>query len=344
MMGEVGAQRFADQLLSAAQHFAQTVQCRDMQFQVGRQVISFVVPKSEVPVCNALERTLVPARHREPDATVYLVDERCGAVRPDQFWSPSALQKNGVIKHSDAPHIDIAFENSSKSLNVLDRRRGVGVLLLSSIASYLPWALTCPFRLIISWIADMFGGDLLHAAVVESSGVGVAVVGRSGSGKSTLSVAAASRGGWRLLSDDFILWSDEKRAFSVFTTVKLTQSTAQLLQLEHVARSHDVVHSKFVIPGGALPNVTTIAEAPISAVVMPTFGTSPEVAVASPNALLPELVLHSLAGTLGGGPRSLSRMKEFLSNKVCYEVTLVEDTRTNVATLDDLVRAIRNSG
>ena len=343
-MIECGAQRFADQLVSTSQRFAQMVECRKMQFQVGRQVVTVVVPEADILVWRALEQTLVPAIHQESDVTVYLVDERHGPIRPDAFWGSSALQKNGVVRHNDSDHIDIAFESSSKSLNVLDRKRCVAVVLLSSIADYLPWALACPFRLVFSWMADMFGGDLFHAAVIESRGVGLAIIGRSGSGKSTLSLAAARTGEWQLLSDDFILWSDEERAFSVFTRVKVTEATARLLELVHVVRGHDEVYGKHILPACAIPGVKMIDESRVSAVVALNFGDEPEVSVVSPNSVLSELVLHSLAGTLGGGPRSLHRMRQFLGKRRCYEMTLVPDVGRNVVTLNELAHTLRTSG
>jgi hypothetical protein len=341
---EGGAQRFTDQLVSSAQRFAQLVECREMKFQVGRQVVTVVVPEAEILVCRALEQTLLPAVHQESAVTVYLVDERYGPIRPDAFWGSTALQKNGVVRHDNSDHIDIAFESSSKSLSVLDRKRCVAVVLLSSIADYLPWALACPFRLVFSWMVDMFGGDLFHAAVIESRGVGLAIIGRSGAGKSTLSLAAAQTGEWRLLSDDFMLWSDEERAFPISTTVKMTEATARLLQLVHVASTHTELYGKYVLPACMIPGVKMIDDTPVHAVVALNFGDEAHVLTVSPNQLLSALVLHTLVGTLGGGPRTLHRMKQFLGNRRCYEMTLVPDVRRNVATLNELANTLRTSG
>lgn len=100
----------------------------------------------------------------------------------------------------------------------LARRRGIrgwivpeGVVSVSGLLQFSPF----PYRMAMSYlewglnwcVANLAHQYLaLHAAVVERGGRAAIIIGRPGTGKSTLCAALALRG-WRLLSDEFGLFS-----------------------------------------------------------------------------------------------------------------------------------------
>lgn len=332
------ATRFVDEMVQTAEQFFVSNAEETIDFQFGRIVVRVSLPSSEVEVSVALRRTLPPTLGGNPDFLIYLIDERVGAVRPSITWNRESIHYNGTVNVHHDEGVAIAFESSTKAINVFDQQRAVGVVLVDNVSRYLMWAITCPFRLLLNWVADRVNGELMHAAVIEKRGTGVAIIGRSGLGKSTLSIAAAISGEWSLVSDDFVLVENSKSAFAIYNTVKLGADDLLRLDLAINDVSIPLVYGKHVLSIRQTPQLRHITSAEISCVVLPTPSQIEQVLPAQERDLLPELVLHSIAGTLGGGPRSLRRMRDLVKKNPCFTMRLSPDWQENLSTLDEIVQ------
>jgi len=332
------ATRFVDELVQAAEQFFESNAAENIDFQFGRVVVRVSLPSSEIEVCAALRRTLPPTSGGNPEFVIYLIDERDGALRPNFTWNQESIHKNGTVSVHHEEGVMIVFEGSTRAINVLDQQRKVGVLLLDDVSRYLMWAITCPLRLLLNWIADNFNGELMHAAVVEKYATGIAIIGKSGLGKSTLSITASISGGWSLVSDDFVLVENSKSAFAIYNIVKLGADDLPRLDLRLDDALTPVVYGKHVLSIIQIPELRHIASTDISCVVLPVRSQRAPVLPAREQDLLRELVTHSFAGTLGGGPRSLRRMRDLVKNNPCFTMRLSPDWRENLSTLDEVVR------
>jgi hypothetical protein len=72
-------------------------------------------------------------------------------------------------------------------------------------AEWLPyWEIAAPFRILLHWFAQSFGGQIVHAAAVGRDGHGVLLAGRGGSGKSTTAITCLDAG-MEYVGDDYVL-------------------------------------------------------------------------------------------------------------------------------------------
>lgn len=332
--------RFVDELVQAAEQFFDSNAAENIDFQFGRIVVRVILPSSEVEVCAALRRTLPPTSGGNHEFVIYVIDERDGALRPNITWNQESIHKNGTVRVHHEEGVAIVFEGSTRAINVFDQQRRVGVLLMDDVSRYLMWAMTCPLRLLLNWIADSINGELMHAAVIEKHGSGIAIIGKSGLGKSTLSITGGISGGWSLVSDDFVLVENSKSASAIYSIVKLGADDVLRLDLRLDDASKPVVFGKHVLSINQIPGLQHITSTNISCVVLPIRSQTTRILPAHEHDLLPELVTHSLAGTLGGGPKSLRRMRDLVKNIPCFTMRLSPDRRENLSTLDEIARHV----
>lgn len=332
------AARFVGEMVQAAEQFFTTSRAAHFDARFGPATVRITLPADETELLTALSSTMIPANTTSPDFVVSLIDERHGATRPTIPWPSTAMRRNGVVRVDPNERVDIAFEGITKSVNVLDRRSHSGVVLLKSVRSYLQWAMTCPLRPVLGWIADVLHGELVHAAVIRSGDVGIAIIGPSGLGKSTLSISASVFGRFSLVSDDFVLVSETLEAFPFYRNVRLGEVAVRELGLTFDSAKSSIVFGKRILPFGSCPKLRTVDAAKVDCIVLPVRDQDEDVLIAPHGAILPDMFLHSLAGTLGGNERSLSRMGELVSSRPGFMMRLSPDWRDNLARLDEIVR------
>lgn len=96
------------------------------------------------------------------------------------------------------------------------------------------WQVTNPLRQLFSWLLDMEGGVLLHAAAIRTTGLRTALIaGPSGSGKSSIAAAAWQRG-LTVFGDDWVPLFGPTFCWvsSLYTSLKLAPDVATALKLK----------------------------------------------------------------------------------------------------------------
>lgn len=141
-------------------------------------------------------------------------------------WQRLAKQFNGALlaPTSSSPHdaVRVHYDPQHRLLCVFDPRHRRAAYVAPS-AECLPfWEWAAPFRLLLHWWAETFGGMLAHAAAVGSHGQGLLLVGRGGSGKSTTAIACFEAG-MDFISDDYTLLTLEPHpvAHALYSSAKL---------------------------------------------------------------------------------------------------------------------------
>jgi hypothetical protein len=84
-----------------------------------------------------------------------------------------------------------------------------------------------PFRVLLSWMADTFDAEVVHASAAVVDGRGLLLSGASGSGKSTLAIGLGLAG-HAMISDDCVLVHDST-AHAVFARAKLDEAAVRLV-------------------------------------------------------------------------------------------------------------------
>jgi hypothetical protein len=121
----------------------------------------------------------------------------------------------------------VYFYNSEKKQGVICLNK----LHLLDVRSFIT-----PFRLMFSWMAMHFGGEIVHGAVIGNPTCGVLINGPKGAGKSTLSLNSL-RNGLAILSDDAVLIVGET-AYAIYSRAKVEDSN--VLTREFLSKSISV--------------------------------------------------------------------------------------------------------
>jgi HPr kinase/phosphorylase len=104
-----------------------------------------------------------------------------------------------------------------------------------------------PFRVLLSWMADTFDGEIIHASGAEINGKGVLISGSSGSGKSSLAIYSGFHGG-KILSDDAVL-IEGSEAFAIYSRAKVAKVNPVLnLEKFNTFELRNSTEGKIILP------------------------------------------------------------------------------------------------
>ncbi len=133
-----------------------------------------------------------------------LRDSPDGWLPPRPPWDFAQLGHGGAIAGLEDDRVLVNFTADHGLLCMYHRPTHRAVYWLPS-ADQLPyWELAAPFRILLHWWSQSFGGQIVHAAAVGCDGQGVLLAGRGGSGKSTTSIACVDVG-MQYVGDDYVL-------------------------------------------------------------------------------------------------------------------------------------------
>lgn len=268
--------------------------------------------------------------------SINVLDNEVGGVPPSFTWPTEWSLPFGVVQPRYAAPLRFAVDIHSGSFSAFDASAREVHTWFAASEGIPYWAAATPFRLPLSWIADTFDGEMIHAAGVMVGDRAALIVGPSGAGKSSLALACLRRG-HRLLGDDFLLLHDG-HASAVYRRLKVHDATLALLGGD-------------VSDVGRVINAQTLGEKRIidtdrrhiwngSLEVGAVF--IPRVAEAAGWAPLPaaEAVRRALGptmqGLLGGASGSLRRIAQLMRSTPAYEITVGPDLDANARVLVDL--------
>jgi hypothetical protein len=149
-------------------------------------------------------------------------DSPDGWLPPRPPWDFRNLGVLGEIPGLEAGELSANY-SSDHGLVCLYHRPTQRALFWLPDAKQLPfWERAAPFRILLHWWSQSFGGQVCHAAAVGRDGRGVLLVGRGGSGKSTTAIACVDAG-MDYVGDDYVLLTrdDVPLAHSLYNSAKI---------------------------------------------------------------------------------------------------------------------------
>ena len=324
--------------------------------QLGQSTHDFLVAGKHVRVRlagPALAHLARPLAHLKCDAAarpadgeeleILAWDSADGWLPPRPPWDFRKLAHGGAIEGLNSNRFEVNYSGDHGLLSLYDRqaRRALYWLLDAKQLPY--WEIAAPFRIVLHWWSQSFGGQLTHGAAVGRGNTGVLLVGRGGSGKSTTSIACLDAG-MQYVGDDYVLLTREPVpvAHSLYHSAKIHTSflrralpnwldrvagqigpEQKSLMFLHECLPHQV-RDRLTIRGVVQPKVTAAVHSRISpqppslgllAVAPSTMYQLPEAQHATLSFFadwmrtMPTFVLH--AGTdLTSSPRELSNLLE----------------------------------
>ena len=337
---------FAETFLDAASEFIDSVPSETRRLPLGPVDVDVSVPSGgPQPALDVLEG-LVRANDRADDdalgRTVYrltLMDDRLGPRLPVGSWPSDYHFPLGIVRADKSLPYRVAIDRHTSTVSVFDpgtRRLAVWIRDFGALPY---WAAATPFRLQLSWIADAFDAEFVHAAAIERNGRALLLTGPSGSGKSTMSLLAAQSGD-ALIGDDFVLCCGAQVS-AVYTRAKMhdrglrAPGGAGLAVVNAQAPAE-----KRIIDVERSAAVATAAGGMVVGIALPVIaGMSAHQRIPSGRALR-MMAPASVSGLLGGTEQSLPRLRSLVSSVPCYRWALSGDFDADVAELDRLWAAL----
>jgi len=140
---------------------------------------------------------------------------------PNFDWANEFIFSNQVISFELSNPYRILFDRGQGMISVFDTKSNIGAVWMRDHSQLDARCFISPFRTIMSWIANSFGGEIIHASGVSINDEGFLISGPSGSGKSTLALYAALNGG-SIIADDAVLYLNEK-LYPIYSRAKVSK-------------------------------------------------------------------------------------------------------------------------
>jgi hypothetical protein len=227
------AETFAQEVARRASAALSGTKTRCDTFSIGAARFRLIAPDC------AADQSLGSAFPRAPDGPAHSVSDAHQAVvwdgidqdslPPERPWSPTAHEPLGVVATYSNEAVRCAFDIHTSSLIIYNFARNTSHTWVPSIRALPAWAKASPLRIIVSWLCNRHGMQIVHGAAVAIDGRAVLLAGAGGSGKSTTALACALAG-MDYLGDDYCAVEPAAgKIHMVYRTAKVTSSTIAML-------------------------------------------------------------------------------------------------------------------
>lgn len=262
------------------------------------------------------------------EATLHIHAWEGGSVdtRPRAFWPPQAVGPRGEIQGFNTAPFSVAFNNHSRALSAADATSSRAFFWTPHIDQLAAYEKAAPFRTLLAWGAESWGGQLAHASAVIGESGAALVVGRGGVGKSTVALACWAAGLGYLADDYCALLPDDRGTTlaSVYATAKLEENhlrAAWPTLAERAPPAWSTSHDKVIL---ALDDdmYRKPASARLAAIVVPTIVARPdsELCSCSPAEALSALAPSSIFQTPRLGAAAFEFYARLVQRTPCFRL------------------------
>lgn len=192
-----GFDRAADKLGKSTHDFR--VAGRHMRVRIAGSALAHLIRPLAHLNCDAAVRSV-----EDPELEILAWDSADGWLPPRPPWDFRKLAHCGAIAGLENERICVNYFGDHGLLCLYDRQTRRALYWLPDAARLPFWEIAAPFRIVLHWWSQSFGGQMVHAAAVGRDGQGVLLAGRGGSGKSTTAIACVDSG-MQYVGDDYVL-------------------------------------------------------------------------------------------------------------------------------------------
>jgi hypothetical protein len=226
------------------------------------------------------------------------------ALPPKPPWEATDYTPLGIVGRYSNQDVRFAFDAEISSLIVHNFVDNASHTWLPSIVQLPTWATAAPFRIVLSWLCNLHGMQIVHGAGISIDNKAVLLAGKGGSGKSTTALACALAG-WAYLGDDYCAVEPAAgKIHLVYRTAKVTTATVTLLPslAAWVPNPEQTIVEKETIFLEA-DHVSLLPSAELSAILLPHIGVErvskiyPATRYEAIRAILPNTVMQLMGGT-----------------------------------------------
>jgi len=239
---------------------------------------------------------------------------------PETSFAEEYITSNLPIDFDISKPFKVLFDRGQGMIYIFDTERNLGSVWMRDHSQVDVRCCVAPFRVLLSWMANKFDAEIIHASATEIDGRGVLVSGPSGSGKSSLALYSGMNGG-NILSDDAVL-IEGSRAYAIYSRAKIARINPVLdvssLNTFELRNSSD---GKRILPLIELKD-SFIHEMDYNAIVFPEIVHMTHIERVSSLIGYKYFVEQSLQELFGGDSSNLERHSKLLTQKPNFRMAL----------------------
>jgi len=257
---------------------------------------------------------------------------------PKLDWAQNYLKHDNLIPITLTHKYRIAFDKSQGFIYLYDTETRRGAIWIAEDSQISLNSFVTPFRVIFSWMAESFGGEIIHASAVSKNGNGLIINGPSGSGKSTLALLCALAG-LDFIADDVVLYHDGFiNAIYRYAKVERNSSPCDLtgfniFQMEPTKDAKNILDLKQL-------GEKFIPFARASALILPIFTHLNQHARITPAIAIRLIAPNSLRELMGGTPSNFKNLVNLTRKVPSYRIALSMDNSRNVESINSILTEI----
>lgn len=242
---------------------------------------------------------------------------------PDFSWANDFVYSNQVVPFELSNPYRILFDRGQGMISVFNTKSSLGAVWMRDHSQLDARCFISPFRTIMSWITNSFGGEIIHASGISINGKGFLISGPSGSGKSTLALYAALNGN-SIIADDAVLYLDQK-LYPIYSRAKVSKDNDLLptkeLDLIEIERRNE--SKSFFLLESLSKNFTR--ESNMSGFIFPSICDMSHIEKVEFDVGAKYLLDHSLRELFGGLAENKLRLILMLKKYDSYRMALSGD-------------------
>jgi len=213
--------KFAELFLSRASSYTQNYAV-SKNISLGSELLKLYINEETYfggMISNAFLDSNLSEKHYK--FNLHIWDSSFPDSIPDFSWADEFVYSNRVVPFELSNPYRILFDRGQGMISVFNTKSGLGAVWMRDHSQLDARCFISPFRTIMSWITNSFGGEIIHASGISINGKGFLISGPSGSGKSTLALYAALKGN-SIIADDAVLYLDQK-LYPIYSRAKVSK-------------------------------------------------------------------------------------------------------------------------
>jgi hypothetical protein len=335
-MGDQRVREFCDSIFGLAATYIDRIPMRQETVRLGNKSVSLHMPDIELECGIDPLKGMIPLDTglATADFDIVCIDARSTVPLPIGEWPSTWHGPVGVMADYRSEPFRFAFDRHSQAISVFHPGWCRGVVWMWNMELMPYWAAATPWRLMLSWCADTFDAEFIHAGSVVNSEVATLLVGPSGAGKSTLALAAAEEG-FGLVGDDYVLVHNGN-VFPIYRRAKVHDATIALLNDSWVCINPQQPTEKRILD--ITPKIAQIpvAGVRVASAAAPILRGQSDIKSVSSGTILKRSAPYSLSGVFGGTRRSLLRMKALYEPLSCFTFPVGRERQEDLGCLVEI--------
>ena len=332
-MSSAQVQDFAHSFLNSSKIFSEKFS-QSFISMLGKETVK-VSANLDSLVGQLVEKSLIHNSDVIPKFILEIWRSEDKVQLPDLSWAKDFLGSDRLLPFEITNPYKIAFDRSQGLVYFYDPVSKHASVWVDDDKRISPASFITPFRMIFSWMAESFGGEIIHASAISRDKKGLIINGPSGSGKSTLALLCAL-GGYNMLADDVVLFSDGLIS-AIYNYGKIDSRTNPLdisnietFQVENSPNAKKIFHLNHFNENFSDP-ITA------QAIIFPIFAHMNHFERVNSRIALKILAPNCLRELMGGSSQNFKQLSDIVQSLPAYRVAVSTNNERNLNSINQIL-------